>query len=242
MYTSVSFTFAYECRETNAEKLSRSVLIRMQELFGGTVNVPKIVFYPTGEALRRDLGLPESGRISGRYDPVGDELYIACREENTLIFERVLRHEAAHYYLRHIFGKIPYRLEEGIAAYIEEGALFEGKPAEHINAERLREFRALLRRGRVPDVAEIFLPEQDGVLSSADYAVAWGFVFAMLHNPDPLRQAERRQILRSVLAAGESSETDFYRVFVNAITASEGNLKIWEVNWRRGIWSLKINK
>ncbi|MFA5320972.1 MAG: DUF1570 domain-containing protein [Candidatus Omnitrophota bacterium] len=234
--------FASECGEISAQKLSQPVFLRMRELFGGTVSSPKVILYPTDEALRNDIGLSSATRVAGRYDPDSDELRVACREENTIVFERVLRHEAAHYYIYRVFGTIPPLLEEGIAAYMETGILGEGAAEEHLNSERLKEFRALLRRGRVPGLDTFFLSTHNKQLSSADYAAAWAFVFAMLHNPDPRVQSERRKILRSMLAAGGSPGTNPYRLFVNAITASEGNFKKWEVNWRRGIWSLEMKK
>lgn len=234
----VSSVSASECDESKARELARDVFARMSELFGGTVTVPKIISYSTDVELRRSLDLTEDSGISGQYVPLSDELHIACYQDNKPVFTRVLRHEASHYYIRRVFGKKPRWLDEGIAAYMETGSLVEEEFLKHVNKERLKEFRMLLRRGRVPSLAEFFQGEPSLCFSSGEYAVAWGFIFTMLHHANPEIQARRRQIIRSVLNHGDIAETG--RFLIREIEAAEGDFTKWEVDWRRRIWSIPV--
>jgi hypothetical protein len=226
------------CDESGARKIAELAIGRMQELFGEPAPAPEIALYPTTESLREALNLPKGTPISGRYEPKGGKIHVACVGEEKGLFERSLRHETAHYYIDHVFGKVSLALDEGIAAYMEEGSFEEGVAGEHINQERLREFRVLLQRGRVPGLKELLSTAGSRTFSSADYAASWAFVFVMLHNSDPLLQAGRREILRSLFSLKGEGE-DHYRVFRERIGAAEGAPEKWESAWRREVWSLR---
>jgi hypothetical protein len=230
--------YAAGCDEAGARKIAELAIGRMRELFGEPAPAPEIALYPTEESLRGALGLPKGTPISGRYEPKSGKVHVACVGAEEGLFERSLRHETAHYYIDRVFGQIPPALDEGVAAYMEEGSFEEGIAGEHINQARLREFRVLLQRGRAPGLKELLSTAGGSPFSSADYASSWAFVFVMLHNSDPLLQAGRREILRSLLFLKGRKE-DYYRLFRERILASEGLPEKWESAWRREIWSLK---
>lgn len=226
------------CDEAAARRIAEQTLERMRVIFGGPAAVPGIILYPTQETLREALGLPKGTSISGRYEPKERKIYAACAGGEKGLFERSLRHETAHYYIDRVFGRVPLALDEGIAAYMEEGPFDEGRAGEHINRARLKEYRILLQRGRAPGLKELFAAADGRQFSSADYASAWAFVFVMLHGPDPLLQTGRREILRSLLSL-KGGEEEYYRVFREKIGAAEGDPDKWESARRREIWSLR---
>jgi hypothetical protein len=226
------------CGQEEAQALAGRVLARMGGLFGGTAAAPEIVLYGTAEELRRALSAQEG--IAGLYDPDCHRVHVACSEGSAPVFERVLRHEAAHAYVHQVYGPVPAWLDEGIATCLEAGSLAEGGLSAQINAERLKEFRMLLMRGRVPSLA-VFLSANPGApLPSAGYAVAWGLVFTLLHHSDPAIQSRNRRILRTLLPATASSGVDVYAIFADAVAAGPENMERWERSWRRALWSLPV--
>lgn len=224
------------CTEAEGESLLLSANQRLQTLFGATVPAPRLRLYRQAEDLRRLQGTAPDSRGAGLYRESEQEIHAACREGDEPVFEPVLRHEAAHHYTRQVFGRLPPWLEEGVAAYLEAGPLGEGSQTAHIHGERLAEFRALLRRGELPALRDKFSRDGWNEPSSADYALGWALVFALLHHADADIQARRRQALGTLLMRAGTDGAGAYRAFLSALSSEDGAVP--EYRWRREIWQL----
>ena len=132
---------------------------------------------------------------------------------------RMLRHELAHLHLHRatafllpppmaaLFGTdrlptAPWWVHEGWAAHIEDAPLVDGRvQPPSVNLERLRELQRLIRSGRCPNPWDVLSKPASATGNSAEAAVAWGLVHALLYPVDTRKRAESRDLFGHYLRA-----------------------------------------
>jgi hypothetical protein len=226
------------CAEAEGLALEWSAMVRLRGLFHRDLALPHLVIHEDAGSLRRSLKIGPENKVAGYFRPEALEIHVACLENGERVFERVLRHEVAHYYLHETFASPSRWMEEGVASYLEVGPLQDGPMAAHVNPGRLREFRSLLKRGQVSDLEDVFRKPADAFLQSDDYAMAWALTYALLHHPEPEVQARRRQCLSRMLRAADALAA--YRILLEEAVHDGGDARGWETNWRREIWRLPL--
>ena len=228
---------ADDCGEAQASSIWMATEERLASLFDIKVSTPpKFVIYKTAQDLPKQSG----DMVIGYYDHDSKEISVACYDGDTSVFAQNVRHESTHYYLQMAFGNPPGWLDEGLAAYMETGAMGEGTPEQHLNKKRLDEFVHLLRKARVPPLVSIL--EGDGFSRPSQfYAASWALVFSLLHHDNQKIQTARRDQVRKLLQrvkAGESNPAVINREFVSYVLQETHSVSSWQTKWHRQIWSL----
>jgi len=201
---------------------------------------PRVVF-DLGTAPA-DQDVPENAVI-GSYDRRDDTIHLMCSPGNVGLAESTFRHEATHYFLHHAFQRLPSWLEEGMATYMEAGSLDEAGLYDHINKDRLQEFKGLLIRNRLPPLDELISGRTDGLGRSQEYAICWALVFGLLHQEESTVQEQRRALLRRMVEGAQhddmTTEQSVAKTFFDAIKDEDGQSHDWEMQWRRELWELE---
>jgi len=211
------------CDSAAVQRIAATTTENLRDLFGSSVPPPFVVLHRSLVQLHAAGGQPADATSEGFYDAERKTINLACDAQG---LERIARHETAHHYILQAFGEIPSWLDEGIASYMET--------APAVNGGRLREFQYLLRRGRLPRLADLLQDRRRVHLASSAYAAAWGFVYVMLHADRSGIQARRRDTLRTMLAGGDSP------VLFGAMVADEGvSFADWERAWIRTLWDME---
>ena len=227
-----------DCNEALASSIWTAAEQRLEDLFGVNVSrPPKFVIYPTSNDLPDKIG----ETVLGFYDSDAKEISVACLDNDTSVFALNVRHESTHYYLDMAYGKVPDWLEEGLAAYMEEGSLNDSVPRDHLNKARLDEFIYLLRKAKVPPLTSIF-SGRGFAKASQYYSASWALVFSLLHHDDPDIQKKRRsqvQRLLQIIKAGENNPEVINQKFIAFVLEEGNNLPNWQIKWHRQMWALK---
>lgn len=227
-----------DCGEAKASSIWMATEERLAGLFDIRVSTPpKFVIYKTVQDLPKQSG----DMVIGYYDHDSKEISVACYDGDTTVFSQNVRHESTHYYLHAAYARLPNWLNEGLAAYMEEGSLNEGAPREHLNKQRLDEFIHLLRKGRVPPLTSLW--EGRGFARPSQYyAACWALVFALLHHENSVTQASRRNMLHNLLKLSSTSQdpaNEIHQYFKQEASREDVDLEAWQTRWHRQIWSLR---
>lgn len=227
---------ATSCSEKSAQTYLDNTFQRLHDLFGiPPVSAPKIIIHS------ENLTVSDSDKtaIFGYFDSKIKTLHVNCNTDSVNSLEVSIGHEATHYYLDQAFGKLPLWLSEGLATYMEVGNNLDDGAAYKINKPRLKEFKGLLKHGRVPPLLEIL--NQNPYLNNPSqyYASYWALVFSLMHHPDDLVKKQRRLLLVSLLNEPNHDHTKLNKQLIHELSKNEANtLGDWELVWRRQIWDL----
>lgn len=225
------------CNEAFASSIWIAAEQRLEDFFGIDVSrPPKFVIYQTSNDLPGKTG----DTVLGYYDSDSKEISVACLDNGTSVFALNVLHESTHYYLDMAYGKVPDWLNEGLAAYMEEGSLNDSVPRDHINKNRLDEFIHLLRKAKVPPLTSI-LAGRGFAKASQYYAASWALVFSLLHHNDHDIQRDRRSQVRRLLQlikAGENNPEVINQKFIVFVLEDGNNLSNWQTKWHRQMWAL----
>lgn len=192
-----SYRAEIPCTPDAATEIVTRASTFLQGLFGPVDSMtPEIVRYPDATALRQALGFSASDRTSGFYDRAADRIHVACSGEPGLT--AILMHESTHRYLNQRFafaapagdrftaGKplpaVPPWLQEGLASWMEAAQTNQSGLEMRVNAQRLAEFRQLMRRGWLPPLERVLAKGFDEPFRSADYAAAWALVWYLMQD------------------------------------------------------------
>lgn len=185
----------------------------------------------------------EEGGVIGFYRDQGAEMHVTCSIDDPGRLAATVRHEYTHHYLHRDFGFVPLWLDEGLATYMEAGSLDEGTLADHVNVSRLREYVQLLKWGKVPGIQTLVSGKPTGLSRSQYYAVSWGLVFSLMHDPDPSVQKRHRALVKSMLETIRDHGRDGARMadgmLLQSLSGEDGDLAEWELRWHRRLWDLQ---
>jgi hypothetical protein len=202
-------------------RILREEADRLEELFGtGPAQRVTVQAHATIAEFRRHAGpLGIGSRTRGVWDAREwvIHLSVASVRGEPSDPRSVLLHEYVHFYLDACFGfpvpaalraqgwperlpTVPWWLQEGLAAQMENTWRDEQRESSWTDA-RQSELLHLIRTGRCPSVFSVLSKPPSAVGTSAEYAVAWGMVGALLHAADPDLRRSRRDALREYLSA-----------------------------------------
>ena len=136
-----------------------------------------------------------------------------------------LRHELTHYLLVSHFRDLPPWLDEGLARYCENGA-----PLGTLTTTRQRDAAAALAAATAPDYAALIAVPMSTPLSRAQYDLALGLTWLLVHEPGLGLAAARGYLATAV--SGPAGPADFTRAFGVPVAA----LPAW-VAARRGAFA-----
>lgn len=227
---------ATSCTERSAQTHLDNAYHRLQNLYGiPAVSPPQIVIHRESLTVSDQDNTP----IFGYYDKQSETLHVNCNAGSVNSLEVSVGHEATHYYLGQAFGKLPLWLSEGLASYMEVGNNLEDSAANKINRPRLKEFKGLLKHGRVPALVELLNQNPYSNNPSQYYASYWALVFSLMHHPDRDVQQERRGLLLDLLNAPDRDLGSLNKHLVlGLLKDAPSTLPDWELRWRRQIWDL----
>lgn len=227
---------ATSCNEKSAQTYLDNTYHRLQDLYGiPPTSPPQIVIHSENLTVSdRD-----KTAIFGYFDSKTKTLHVNCNAFNINSLDVSVGHEATHYYLDQAFGKLPLWLSEGLATYMEVGNNLDDGAAYKINKPRLKEFKELLKHGRVPALLEIL--NQNPYLNNPSqyYASYWALVFSLMHHPNNDLQQQRRRLLRDLLNDPDHDLKKLNHQLIYGLVKDEtSTLGDWELAWRRQIWDL----
>lgn len=227
---------ATSCTEKSAQTHLENTYHRLQDLYGiPAVSPPQIVIHKENLTVSDQDKTP----IFGYYDGQTKTLHVACNSGSVNSLEVSIGHEATHYYLGQVFGKLPVWLNEGLASYMEVGNTLEDKAANKMNRPRIKEFKELLKHGRVPPFVELLNNPQQPTKLSQYYASYWALVFSLMHHPDENVQQQRRGLLLDLLNDNDHAPAALnHRLIKGLLKDDTSSLADWELSWRRQIWDL----
>lgn len=190
----------------------------------------------------------------GTFDMCTGEIRLALTRTSTTHPRNVLLHEVVHFYLHVSFDfrapepwsdkfpaggpcSVPWWLDEGLATYLETARLRDGELSlGAVNRDRHRELLRLLETDRCPPLKSVLARPWSAAGSSADYAVAWGIVYALIQHTDLSRPAAGRHALARYL---EACAAGFYGNppgdFADEFTESGELAPDFEDRWERRV-------
>ena len=227
---------ATSCSEKSAQMHLDNTYQRLQDLYGiPAVSPPQIVIH------NENLTVSDKDKtaIFGYFDSKTKTLHVNCNAGSVNSLEVSVGHEATHYYLDQAFGKLPLWLSEGLATYMEVGNNVEGSAANKMNRPRIKEFKGLLKHGRVPALVELLNQNPYSNNPSQYYASYWALVFSLMHHPNNDIQQQRRSLLLDLLnSPNRDLSTQNKQLIFGLLKNDTGTLGDWELAWRRQIWDL----
>lgn len=227
---------ATSCTEKSAQTYLDNTYQRLQDLYGiPPASAPQIVIHS------ENLTVSEKDKtaIFGYYDSKTKTLHVACNAGSVNSLEVSVGHEATHYYLDQAFGKLPLWLSEGLATYMEVGNNVEGSAANKMNQPRIKEFKGLLKHGRVPALVELLNQNPYSNNPSQYYASYWALIFSLMHHPSRDVQQQRRHLLLHLMNAPDRDLGTLNKQLIFGLLKNDTkSLPDWELAWRRQIWDL----
>jgi len=174
----------------------------------------RVIGYASVREFRRLASSGHPGpRTRGYFLANTSEIHLVLTEEAGYGPQAVLLHEGAHAYLQCCFDfpvppglrravgrrrlrSVPWWFQEGLATTFESARLLEGKlRTGRVNSGRLRELRRVLALRRGPHLPRLLRTGYARRHGSADYALAWGLVYWLLHCGSPADRARHRAAL-----------------------------------------------
>lgn len=169
--------------------------------------------------LHESDGELASTRLNPGFIVNGDELVVFYEETDPAGFYHTVFHEGAHQFFQSLLpgADLPTWLDEGLATYFEgctysraTGVLTPG----FLPPERLSHARMQLREvpeGGVGSLAQrLFMDRDQANFGAEHYALAWSFLYYLVHRPDPNAAQKFASFLQELNGSGAKAVDEVY--------------------------------